>query len=104
MENPRSDAATPGRPHQHHHRASPLDGPARRPHSRPASRPRPRTGNARGPRPWRRTLRATLGAEPRRARALTFRAAVYRLVRRVPRGAVVTYGQVAALLGAPRSA
>ncbi|HEV8473968.1 MAG TPA: MGMT family protein [Methylomirabilota bacterium] len=45
-----------------------------------------------------------MGAEPRRARALTFRAAVYRLVRRVPRGAVVTYGQVAALLGAPRSA
>jgi methylated-DNA-protein-cysteine methyltransferase related protein len=29
---------------------------------------------------------------------------VYRLVRRVPRGAVVTYGQVAIMLGAPRSA
>jgi methylated-DNA-protein-cysteine methyltransferase-like protein len=29
---------------------------------------------------------------------------VYRLVRLVPRGHVVTYGQVAALLGAPRSA
>ena len=35
---------------------------------------------------------------------MTFRAAVYRLVRRVPRGAVVTYGQVAVMLGAPRSA
>jgi methylated-DNA-protein-cysteine methyltransferase-like protein len=29
---------------------------------------------------------------------------VYRLVRRVPRGMVVTYGQVAFMLGAPRSA
>ncbi len=29
---------------------------------------------------------------------------VYRLVARVPRGKVVTYGQVAALLGAPRAA
>lgn len=35
---------------------------------------------------------------------MTFRAAVYRLVRRVPRGAVVTYGQVAVMLGRPRSA
>ena len=33
-----------------------------------------------------------------------FRAAVYALVRRVPRGAVVTYGQVAAMLRRPRSA
>jgi methylated-DNA-protein-cysteine methyltransferase-like protein len=29
---------------------------------------------------------------------------VYRLVRRVPPGRVVTYGQVAVMLGAPRSA
>jgi methylated-DNA-protein-cysteine methyltransferase-like protein len=29
---------------------------------------------------------------------------VYRLVRRIPRGKVVTYGQVAALLGRPRGA
>lgn len=29
---------------------------------------------------------------------------VYRLVRKVPRGKVVTYGQVAAILGAPRAA
>ncbi|MBI3826550.1 MAG: MGMT family protein [Candidatus Rokubacteria bacterium] len=29
---------------------------------------------------------------------------VWRLVRRVPRGRVVTYGQVAALLGRPRAA
>jgi methylated-DNA-protein-cysteine methyltransferase-like protein len=33
-----------------------------------------------------------------------FRVAVYALVRRVPRGQVVTYGQVAAMLGHPRSA
>ncbi|MDE0207335.1 MAG: MGMT family protein [Candidatus Tectomicrobia bacterium] len=29
---------------------------------------------------------------------------VYELVRQVPRGSVVTYGQVAAMLGSPRSA
>jgi methylated-DNA-protein-cysteine methyltransferase related protein len=33
-----------------------------------------------------------------------FHAAVYALVRRVPRGRVVTYGQIAALLGYPRAA
>ncbi len=33
-----------------------------------------------------------------------FDAAVYALVRRVPPGRVVTYGQVAALIGAPRAA
>jgi methylated-DNA-protein-cysteine methyltransferase-like protein len=35
---------------------------------------------------------------------LIFRVAVYALVRRIPAGQVVTYGQVAALLGRPRSA
>ncbi|HEY3064427.1 MAG TPA: methylated-DNA--[protein]-cysteine S-methyltransferase [Methylomirabilota bacterium] len=35
---------------------------------------------------------------------MTFAGAVYRLVRRVPPGSVVTYGQVAACLGAPRRA
>ena len=35
---------------------------------------------------------------------MTFRAAIYRLVRDVPRGQVVTYGQVAMTLGRPRSA
>lgn len=40
---------------------------------------------------------------PRPAGA-TFERAVYRLVHRVPAGRVVTYGQVAALLGAPRRA
>jgi len=33
-----------------------------------------------------------------------FRRLVYRLVRQVPRGRVVTYGQVAAILGQPRGA
>jgi methylated-DNA-protein-cysteine methyltransferase related protein len=33
-----------------------------------------------------------------------FDRAVYRVVRRVPRGAVVTYGQVAAMVGHPRAA
>jgi len=35
---------------------------------------------------------------------MRFRAAVYALVRRVPRGHVVTYGQIAALVRHPRSA
>jgi len=33
-----------------------------------------------------------------------FHRAVYRLVRRIPRGHVMTYGQIAAVLGWPRSA
>jgi len=37
-------------------------------------------------------------------RAPKFARAVYALVRRVPRGRVVTYGQVAAILGHPRAA
>jgi len=35
---------------------------------------------------------------------VTFRETVWRLVRRIPRGRVATYGQIAALLGRPRSA
>jgi methylated-DNA-protein-cysteine methyltransferase-like protein len=35
---------------------------------------------------------------------MMFRSAVYALVRRIPAGSVVTYGQVGALLGRPRSA
>ena len=35
---------------------------------------------------------------------MTFHAAVLELVRRIPRGRVATYGQLAALLGRPRSA
>lgn len=42
---------------------------------------------------------------PRGARARTrFDQAVYVVVRRVPRGCVVTYGEVAALVGSPRAA
>ena len=43
---------------------------------------------------------------PRRAteQAPRFARAVYALVRQVPRGRVVTYGQVAAILGHPRAA
>ena len=33
-----------------------------------------------------------------------FYEAVYRLVRRIPRGRVMTYGQIATILGAPRAA
>jgi methylated-DNA-protein-cysteine methyltransferase-like protein len=40
----------------------------------------------------------------RRAKALGFDLDVYALVRRVPAGRVVTYGQVATLVGAPRAA
>jgi methylated-DNA-protein-cysteine methyltransferase-like protein len=43
--------------------------------------------------------------KPKRAPAPPkFARAVYTLVRRVPRGRVVTYGQVAAILGTPRRA
>ncbi len=35
---------------------------------------------------------------------MTFRAAVLDLVRRIPRGRVATYGQLAAMAGRPRSA
>jgi methylated-DNA-protein-cysteine methyltransferase-like protein len=35
---------------------------------------------------------------------VTFHDEVWRLVRRVPRGRVATYGQIAAMLGRPRSA
>jgi len=42
--------------------------------------------------------------KPRRDRPPPFHRLVYRLVRRVPRGKVVTYGQVAAILGQPRGA
>lgn len=35
---------------------------------------------------------------------MSFGAAVYRLVRRIPRGRVATYAQIAALLGRPRAA
>ena len=38
------------------------------------------------------------------AGGMRFRAAVYALVRRVPRGQVVTYGQIAAMVRHPRSA
>lgn len=38
---------------------------------------------------------------PRQPRFFTY---VYRLVAQIPKGKVVTYGQVAALLGAPRAA
>lgn len=46
--------------------------------------------------------RPSPGAAARRAPK--FARAVYALVRRVPRGRVVTYGQVAAILGHPRAA
>ncbi len=39
------------------------------------------------------------GSEPR-----NFYEAVYRVVRKVPKGRVMTYGQIAAILGAPRAA
>ena len=42
--------------------------------------------------------------QPREPRTPTFHRAVYQLVRKVPRGKVVTYGQVAAILGHPRAA
>ena len=55
--------------------------------------------------PGRRPIRRTTGAVGSgKSPAPTFARAVYSLVRRVPRGRVVTYGQVAAILGHPRAA
>ena len=51
--------------------------------------------------------RARAGSQPLRRRPdgpPPFYRLVYRVVRRVPRGKVVTYGQVAAILGQPRGA
>jgi methylated-DNA-protein-cysteine methyltransferase-like protein len=45
-----------------------------------------------------------VGAGDAHALGLSFLRAVWRLVRRVPPGRVVTYGQIAALLGRPRAA
>jgi methylated-DNA-protein-cysteine methyltransferase related protein len=45
-----------------------------------------------------------VSATRRLTEARRFRVAVYALVRRVPRGQVVTYGQVAAMVRRPRSA
>ena len=51
-------------------------------------------------------VRARRNETARRASSSTppFHQLVYRVVRRVPRGKVVTYGQVAAILGQPRGA
>ncbi len=51
-------------------------------------------------------IRARRDETARRASPSTppFHRLVYRVVRRVPRGKVVTYGQVAAILGQPRGA
>jgi methylated-DNA-protein-cysteine methyltransferase related protein len=45
-----------------------------------------------------------VGALDPRLAGLKFARAVWRLVNRIPRGRVVTYGQIAAALGRPRSA
>ena len=45
-----------------------------------------------------------MGAGHARALGLSFPREVWRLVRRIPRGRVATYGQIAALLGRPRAA
>jgi methylated-DNA-protein-cysteine methyltransferase-like protein len=52
----------------------------------------------------RRRRDAVPSARGRRSGEAPFYRLVYRLVRRVPRGKVVTYGQVAAILGQPRGA
>lgn len=51
-----------------------------------------------------RKARAGVLRRPHRAGTPAFHRAVYRLVRQIPRGTVVTYGQVAAMLGHPRAA
>jgi methylated-DNA-protein-cysteine methyltransferase-like protein len=49
-------------------------------------------------------VRPNRSTASRQSEAAGFFAGVYALVRRIPRGKVATYGQIAWLLGAPRSA
>src|SRR5882724_5527357 len=54
-----------------------------------------------------RPRQVTVGGRQRAERAAgppPFYRLVYRVVRRIPRGKIVTYGQVAAILGQPRGA
>src|SRR5205807_1802692 len=64
----------------------------------------PRGWAARGAAAARRALRAPVRAAVRRAVGVTFVSAVHGLVRRIPRGRIATYGQIAASLGRPRAA
>ncbi len=48
--------------------------------------------------------RAERRLQPRRSGVPPFHRLVYRVVRRIPRGKVATYGQIAAILGQPRGA
>ncbi len=50
------------------------------------------------------TLRARPARRVRRQGTPPFYRLVYRVVRRIPRGKVATYGQIAAILGQPRGA
>ncbi len=47
---------------------------------------------------------AKIGVHPRQSASNTFFSRVYALVRKIPRGRVVTYGQIARALGAPHGA
>lgn len=58
----------------------------------------------RGPRTAKVRRRPDPAVGPRTPRLPRFHALVYRVVRRIPRGKVATYGQVAAILGQPRGA
>lgn len=51
-------------------------------------------------------MRKPVAKRPAKAEAqpANFYEAVYRLTRRIPRGRVMTYGQIAAILGCPRAA
>jgi methylated-DNA-protein-cysteine methyltransferase-like protein len=49
-------------------------------------------------------VRARHNTSTPRSEAPDFYEAVYRLVRAIPRGRVMTYGQIAAILGLPRAA
>lgn len=51
-----------------------------------------------------RALRSSRGRPSRRDEPPPFYRLVYRVVRKIPRGKVATYGQVAAILGQPRGA
>src|SRR5262249_10150760 len=87
------------------HRAPAVHHPERGPDPRAPSWARAGGGASRRADGGGRRVRAAVRDAVRTGAGMkAFHAAVYRLVRRVPRGRVVTYGQVATLLGYPRAA
>src|SRR5260370_22951537 len=101
----RGDRAPGGGEDEPRLRPPAVDDPARGSDPRAAPRADPRSGASRGAARPRRAVLTTVRAAVRSGTDMKrFHAAVYRLVERIPRGQVATYGQIAALVGYPRAA